>query len=253
MAKSYEFYEQIAKKYDEMYEDITWNVHHEIIRRILEMVVAEHSSVMDLGAGTGRWTIYFAKAGMEVTAVEPSKAMIDVMKEKISDDPLKKINFVQSTAEDMNFSDKFDLVNAQGDVLSYLDDPDEGLKRIHKALKNGGIFAGTVDSKYFFIKDLSRRGEFKQIDAIERNPVIFIGDPAEKRTFKTRLFTSKTLSKILEDHKFKVLEISGIILFGPYEESLHSKFNEIVENEMKYMKDPLLVDQAMHLHFMAKK
>ncbi|MGC8818515.1 MAG: methyltransferase domain-containing protein, partial [Athalassotoga sp.] len=80
MAKSYEFYEQIAKKYDEMYEDITWNVHHEIIRRILEMVVAEHSSVMDLGAGTGRWTIYFAKAGMEVTAVEPSKAMIDVMK-----------------------------------------------------------------------------------------------------------------------------------------------------------------------------
>ncbi|WP_161847433.1 class I SAM-dependent methyltransferase [Athalassotoga saccharophila] len=250
MARSYDFYERIARKYDEMYESITWNVHHEIIRNILDEIVSGSMHIMDLGAGTGRWALYFAKKGMEVTAVEPSGAMIEVMKEKVNS---MKIKFVQSKAENMNFFQEFDLINAQGDVLSYLDDLEEGLNRIHKALKPNGIFTGTVDSKYFFIKDLSRMGEFEKIDAIERNPVIFIGDPDVDITFKTRLFTSKTLSQLLEDHKFKVIEISGIITFGPYEESLHSKFNEIVENELRYKDDPILVDQAMHLHFKAKK
>jgi ubiquinone/menaquinone biosynthesis C-methylase UbiE len=255
MAKAYDFYEKIAQKYDEMYEDITWNVHHEIIRRILseEIIARTPVRIMDLGAGTGRWALYFAGMGMEVTAVEPSKAMIDVMKEKIPAELTEKIKLVKVAAEKMEFSQEFDLVNAQGDVLSYLEDPNEGLQRIRKALKPGGLFIGTVDSKYWFLKDLSKMGDFAEISSIEKNPVLFVGNTSVNLTFKTRLFTSKTLYELLETHGFEILEISGMIVFGPYEDDLHPKFDEIVENEMKYRTDPLLVDQAMHLHFKAIK
>lgn len=255
MAKSYDFYERIARKYDQMYEELTWKVHHEIISRILmdEIKKRAFQKILDLGAGTGKWTIFFAEMGFDVTAVEPSGKMLEIMKEKISKDLSTKIDFVKLTAEKMDFMEEFDLVNAQGDVLSYLEDPDEGLKRIRKALKPGGLFTGTVDSKYWFLEDLSRMGEFEEISSIEKNPVLFIGDPSVDLTFKTRLFTSGTLSRLLENYGFEILEISGMIVFGPYENALQSYFEEIVENELKYKNDPALVDRAMHIHFKAIK
>lgn len=255
MAKSYDFYEKIAREYDEMYDEITWNVHHEIIRRILTEEIKNRSlqKVMDLGAGTGRWTLFFAQIGLDVTAVEPSAEMIKVMQEKVPQSLLKKIDFVKSTAEKMEFFEEFDLVNAQGDVLSYLEDPDKGLRKINKALKPGGLFAGTVDSKYWFLKDLSRMGEFEEISSIERNPVLFIGNSSIDLTFKTKLFTSKTLCEFLENHGFTAIEISGMIVFGPYENTLQSQLEEIIENELRYKDDPVLVDQAMHIHFKAIK
>lgn len=255
MAKSYDFYDKIARKYDKMYDEITWNVHHEIIRRILTDEIKNRSiqKVMDLGSGTGRWTLFFAQMGFDVTAVEPSSEMIKVMKKQIPQKFLKKIDLVKSTAEKMEFSEEFDLVNAQGDVLSYLEDSNEGLQKINKALKPCGLFVGTVDSKYWFLKDLSRMGEFEEISALERNSILFIGDPSIDITFKTRLYTSKTLCELLENHGFKIIEISGIVIFGPYEEALHSKFEELVENELKYKNNPELINQAMHLHFVAMR
>lgn len=255
MAKSYDFYEKIARKYDEMYDELTWNVHHEIIRRILidEFDKRSPEKVLDLGAGTGRWAIFFAKMGFDVTAVEPSSEMIAVMKEKIPPDLSEKIKLMEITAEKIEFSNEFDLINAQGDILSYLEDPNEGLQRIWKALKPDGLFVGTADSKYWFLKDLSRMGDFAEISSIEKNPVLFIGNASIDLTFKTRLFTSKTLHELLETHGFEVSEISGMIIFGPYEDELHSKFEEIVKNELKYKNDPVLIDQAMHLHFKAIK
>ncbi len=255
MAKSYDFYGRIAHQYDEMYDEITWHIHHEIIRRILadELKKRSPQKVMDLGAGTGKWTLFFAEMGLDVTAIEPSQEMVDVMKEKIPTNLLEKIELVKITAEKMEFSQEFDLVNAQGDVLSYLEDPNEGIQRIWNALKTGGLFVGTTDSKYWFLKDLSKMGDFAEISSIEKNPVLFIGNASVNLTFKTRLFTSKTLREFLEIHGFDVLEVSGMIVFGPYEDTLHSKFEEIVENELKYKNDPALVDQSMHLHFKAEK
>jgi len=150
MAKSYDFYGKIAHQYDEMYDEITWHIHHEIIRRILadELKKRSPKKVMDLGAGTGKWTLFFAEMGLDVTAIEPSQEMVDVMKQKMPTNLLEKIEFVKITAEKMEFSQEFDLVNAQGDVLSYLEDPNEGIQRIWNALKPGGLFVGTTDSKY---------------------------------------------------------------------------------------------------------
>ncbi|MGI5916200.1 MAG: class I SAM-dependent methyltransferase [Anaerolineae bacterium] len=42
-----------------------------------------NTSVLDIGAGTGSWTVLMARAGAQVTALDPSLAMIEVLKENL--------------------------------------------------------------------------------------------------------------------------------------------------------------------------
>ena len=41
-------------------------------------------SVLDIGAGTGQWSLFFARMGADVTALEPSAGMRAVMRKNTS-------------------------------------------------------------------------------------------------------------------------------------------------------------------------
>ena len=71
---------------------------------LLEMVKNELKpgySVLDIGAGTGRWTVPLAKAAARVTAVDPAEAMLDVLKRNATEaGVIDKIDYVTATWED---------------------------------------------------------------------------------------------------------------------------------------------------------
>jgi SAM-dependent methyltransferase len=54
-------------------------------------------TVLDIGAGTGRWTVPLAKTAARVTAVDPSEAMLDILKHN---------------AEEEGVTDKIDVISA---------------------------------------------------------------------------------------------------------------------------------------------
>ena len=71
--------------------------------KLLPFIIAElkdSDSIIDIGAGTGFFTIPLAEAGHRVTAIEPSAEMINIMKRNSSPDALSSINICQSTWED---------------------------------------------------------------------------------------------------------------------------------------------------------
>ena len=53
-------------------------------------------TVLDIGAGNGRWTIPLAKRVKAVTAVEPDREMVDVLRENMKDSP-RNIQIIQSS------------------------------------------------------------------------------------------------------------------------------------------------------------
>jgi SAM-dependent methyltransferase len=59
------------------------------------------TTVLDIGAGTGRWTIPLANIAKTVTAVEPSSAMLDSLNKNIADAKLNNIQATQSSWEDV--------------------------------------------------------------------------------------------------------------------------------------------------------
>jgi FkbM family methyltransferase len=69
---------------------------------LLEYVLNDIKSgeiVLDIGAGTGRWTVPLAKKARHVTAVEPSAAMLDILKENAKEARLTNVKIIQSTWE----------------------------------------------------------------------------------------------------------------------------------------------------------
>ena len=66
-----------------------------------------HTTVLDIGAGSGRWTVPLAKIARIVTAVEPSGAMRDMLIENIASAKLKNVQIVQTSWEEATVESHF--------------------------------------------------------------------------------------------------------------------------------------------------
>ena len=63
-------------------------------------LVAPQTSVLDVGAGTGRFSLALAPYAKCITAVEPSAAMMDFLRRDATDKGLSNISYVQTTWQD---------------------------------------------------------------------------------------------------------------------------------------------------------
>jgi SAM-dependent methyltransferase len=67
---------------------------------ILAQIDAD-STVLDIGAGTGAWSALFSPRAKHVTAVEPSSAMIGVMRESLAAEQISNVSIVQGSWPDV--------------------------------------------------------------------------------------------------------------------------------------------------------
>lgn len=66
----------------------------------LQREVIPGTTVLDVGAGTGRFTLALAPLVEHVTAVEPNQTMLNYLREDLSEQGLNNITVVQTTWED---------------------------------------------------------------------------------------------------------------------------------------------------------
>lgn len=66
----------------------------DLIRSIL--TPRPESTVVDIGAGTGAWAIFMARHAAHVTAIEPSDAMCEVMRERIAAEKIDNVRIIQA-------------------------------------------------------------------------------------------------------------------------------------------------------------
>ena len=96
--------------------------------------------VIEIGAGTGRYSIALAKQGFDVTAVELVEHNLEIMKSKIGD--LDNIKAYQGSALDLSrFSDEeFDLTLLLGPMyhLYTFEDKEKALSEAVRVTKRGG-------------------------------------------------------------------------------------------------------------------
>jgi ubiquinone/menaquinone biosynthesis C-methylase UbiE len=102
-------------------------------------------SVVDLGAGRGIASYAFAKAGMQVTAVEPEDGNISgvgAIRELASAAQLP-ITVVQASGEELPLPDaSFDVVYARAS-LHHVRDLEQVCREVFRILKPGGVFLAT--------------------------------------------------------------------------------------------------------------
>lgn len=97
----------------------------------------------DLGAGTGRDTLYLLKSGWQVFALDAEQLSIDIILNRVDPQHLTNLQVIRSTFEEMRLPADLDLINASFS-LPFCKPPDFGRcwDEITGSLSVGGRFCG---------------------------------------------------------------------------------------------------------------
>ncbi len=95
--------------------------------------------VADLGCGTGRWAIEFARKCRKVIACDISKPLLDIAKAEAKQGAITNIEFQQESIVDFQSAEKADVIHIGG-VLIYVNDTDleQIIEKCHAMLKDSG-------------------------------------------------------------------------------------------------------------------
>ncbi|MEA4807497.1 MULTISPECIES: class I SAM-dependent DNA methyltransferase [Acetobacterium] len=115
-------YEEFAQVYDELMKEIDYTKWSDYIQRLFLNSKREIKNVMEFGCGTGNITCNLAQAGINMTAVDLSEAMLTVADEKADRMGLKNIQFYLGDMSNFQINQTFDAVISCCDSVNYLSD-----------------------------------------------------------------------------------------------------------------------------------
>ncbi len=147
------FYDSIAPSYDDergspRQSPVSAREFRLFEKRYLPRLSPEHR-ILEIGAGTGIYTIPLARKSRAVTAVEISENMIARLKEKAAREGLQNINFINTDVTDLKPGETYDSVCA----FSSFEDMADLSRIIHlvsRHLKPGGIIYFTTAHRSLF-------------------------------------------------------------------------------------------------------
>lgn len=133
-------YNQWASQYDTN-NNKTRDLEAIALRRSLSNI--SFDSVLEIGCGTGKNTLWFRENSKEVTAIDLSDEMLSKAQEKINVEAVKFLQF--DIKKSWTFNDKlYDLVSFSL-VLEHIQDLEHIFNEVYKKLKPGGyVYIGEL-------------------------------------------------------------------------------------------------------------
>ncbi len=156
--------EQVQKLYEMFCED-TRLTHSKAAQvefittvKYIEKYLQPKARILDLGAGTGRYSLYFAAKGHDVSAVELSPNNVEIFREKI--DPAHPVDLRQGSAIDLSCypDESFDAVLVFGPLYHLHNEQDRQrciaeAKRVCKP--DGTLFFALISNDMVILTEFS--------------------------------------------------------------------------------------------------
>ena len=139
----------------------------------IEKYLKRGNRILEIGAGTGRYSIYFAKNDYNVNAVELLESNIRIFNENIKNNPTVKLKMRldKGNATDLSMfkNDTFDITLLLGPIYHLFNVRDKE-KAISEALRvtkpNGKIFIAYITNETMIISEYLRKNRLKEIKNI---------------------------------------------------------------------------------------
>jgi SAM-dependent methyltransferase len=131
-----------SDSYDLLYEEKDYDAECDVLEQIFRKYAESPiTSILDLGCGTGNYTLRLAQRGYEVCGVDLSESMLEIAKYKIQNTPAS-IQFFHSDIASIQLDRQFDAAIMMFAVLGYQHTNEQitkTLKNISTLLKRGGL------------------------------------------------------------------------------------------------------------------
>lgn len=133
----------IASNYDASEEPFR-EIHRENLKKTKKYLNPD-DVVLDFGCGTGNQSLGVAGDVKEVYGIDMSSKMIEIAKIKLKQDKNQNVHFTQTNIFDERLKkESFDVILAFN-ILHYLEDAKEVIKRINELLKPEGYFISSTE------------------------------------------------------------------------------------------------------------
>lgn len=218
----------------------------------------KHSRILEIGAGTGRYSIALAKEGMEVTAVELVESNLAVLKENSKG--LKNIASFQGDATDLSrFPDNFFDVTLSLGPMYHLYEKEEVNAAIDEAIrvtKPGGIILFSFISVFAIMYANYLYGNWTK--GQKEN----FSDDYQVRHFKEQLFTGYDVTEfenLFCGKPVKWITTAGLDgLMEPIEKRpdfsiTDEEFKALAEWSLHFSEKRELLGTANHLLYLCSK
>jgi len=100
--------------------------------KYIEEYLKPETKILEIGAGTGRYSLYYANKGYDVTAIEYVQHNVDILKSKIKDN----MNIVAEQGDAVDLSrfenNTFDVTLVLGPLYHLYEDKDISYRRSNK-------------------------------------------------------------------------------------------------------------------------
>jgi len=187
----------------------------------------KEDKILDIGAGTGAYSIHYANKGYDVTAVEPVKKNLDILKSKITSD--MNIEAKLGNALDLSeYEDNvFDLILCLG-PLYHLHSKEEQIRCINELKRvckdDGVIFIAYISNDMVIVTESFRY-----------NSNFLLSDHYNHETFKVNdnpfvFFTVEKFRNLMKETSLiKITEFAAEGL----SELLHEEINRLPEEQFE--------------------
>lgn len=157
-----DYFDGKAEVYDDVDEQLYWVLSDMFFKEILKREIPTFFSrgkevkILDAGAGTGRWSIFFYdlfsdRFSITGDLIDINKKMLEQARKKISKAGLDKLlHCREGDIEEMFEIENrcYDIALSFYNVISFVDNPGKALARIAEKLKKNGIHVSVVANKY---------------------------------------------------------------------------------------------------------
>jgi ubiquinone/menaquinone biosynthesis C-methylase UbiE len=188
------FYDRIAETYDSEQEKFSFVrlPEKKIVLETLAAVLTPGQTVLEIGAGTGRFTIPIAARVRRVTAVDFSGSMLRQLAGKMEKEGLGNIDLVHGDFMNIDFPERFDLIVSVS-AIEYIRDQDALFKKMAELLKPGGrLLLATANQT--FIRWWGRLGNYFR-----------------QGVFMTA-FSERRMSGLLEKNGLRIVDMRSLCL-----------------------------------------
>jgi len=146
------YFDEEAKRYDAIYEEnkpfhqrFIDNLFRRVILRRFSLVInrcgdVRKKNILDVGCGSGRYSLELASKGAHVVGIDISRKMLSMAEERAREGGLSNCIFIQGDFHEMYFRATFDIVLSIG-VFDYFNYPAPFLLKILNLTKGQAIIS----------------------------------------------------------------------------------------------------------------
>ncbi len=138
MDRSEKFWDKIAERYSK--RPVSNEAAYQKKLQVTRDYLHSDSEVMEFGCGTGSTAIILAPCVKHIVAIDMSSKMVEIAQGKADAEQISNITFKHSAIEDYSVPDQaFDVVLGHN-ILHLLENWEEVISLVYRALKPGGVF-----------------------------------------------------------------------------------------------------------------